>query len=168
MSAVFNLNGLKDRIKTILSDANTTTAAYPLSLNMDNPITFISKFNPDMVFTQQTKFPSVHIYPENKSMDFATIAKDQLTAKRKGLVKMNVMGICQNFNIDNVDEDKGQKNVEFLMENIELIFRSSPKLGGFTGVSWQLPNDTQYGVAAFEEDAYFRVGIMTLDINIFY
>ena len=168
MSSVFDLNGCKERIRSIFSDANTTTATYPLSASMDSTVAFISKFNPDMVFSQPTKFPSIHIYTESKTSIPATIATNQLQAKRTGILKMNIMGVCQHFNIDNLNEDKGQKNVELLMENIELNLRAKPDLDNFTGVRWQQPTDIQYGVAAFEEDAYFRVGIMSLDINLFY
>lgn len=167
-SSVFDLNGLKERIRTILSDANTTTATYPLSANMDSSVKLIGKYNPDMVFTQVSQFPSIHIYPDSKTLDLATIARDQLNANRQGVLKMNIMGACSHFNIDNLNEDKGQKNVEFLMENIELNLRAEPTFQGFTGVRWHFPSDVQYGVAAFEEDTYFRVGILTLDINLFY
>jgi len=168
MSAVFDLNGCKERIRSILSSANTTTATYPLSDNMDTNVAFISKFNPDMVFNQVTQYPSVHIYSERKSIDQTDISLNQLNARRNGVLELNILGICAEYNIENNNEDKGQKNCEILMENIELNLRANPNLQSFSGVRWQRPRDVQYGIAAFQEDAYFRTGVMTIDINIFY
>jgi len=168
MSGIFDLNGCKTRLKSIFDTENTTTATYPLSNNMDNNVQLVSKCNPDLVFTQHTKFPSLHIYPESKTVNTDTIGKNMIDTSRKGLVRMNIMGVCQFYNIENNFDDKGQKNVEILMENTELILRNNPDLQNFAGVRWVIPSDTQYGIAAFEEDAYFRVGVMSLDINIFY
>ncbi len=54
------------------------------------------------------------------------------------------------------------------MENIELVLRDKSNLNSFTGVQYVVPSDVNYASFAFEEDAYFRVGLLTLNVNTFY
>ena len=54
------------------------------------------------------------------------------------------------------------------MENIEQILRDYPTLRNLTDVRWQMPTGVQYGLAGFDEEVYFRVGVLELEINILY
>lgn len=166
--AGFDLNGLKDKLQSVLQTANTTTASTDLSDGLDSRVRFISKKNPDMVFTQATHHPSIHIYPDNKDITSVDIVKDQTSARRGGVYNMNIMGIYQDFNTENNDEDKAMKNLIAMMENVEQIYREDPTLGGTTGVRYQQPTGVQYGLAGYDEEAYFRVGVLSLQVKIFY
>ncbi|NNG10219.1 MAG: hypothetical protein HKM92_08595 [Arenibacter sp.] len=172
--STFNLNGLKTQIQTILENNNTTTAATTtataLSGNLNKKVQFISKFNPDLVFTQVSKFPSLHIFLDNKEISQDGIAVNQQNARRNGLVRVNIMGVYQSYNNTSLDEDRGQENLEQLMENTEDILRSYPNLDNFAGVQWNMPNNTQYGISQspLDEGVYFRVSILEVDVKVKY
>jgi len=166
--ATFSLNALKERIQTILETANTTTASNDLSSGMDSRIVRISKMNPDKVFAQATKHPSLHIYPENVTMESQGIAKTQATAKRRTEFNINIAGIYQSFALEDIEEDKAQKNLEIMMSNLESVLRDSPTLTDYTGVLYQIPTGIQYGIGGLDEDCYFRIGVLSLKVVTLY
>ncbi len=169
MAVRADLNGIKDAIKSILTDANTTTASpIDLSANLLNSkrVNKILSIHPEMIKPQASFFPLVTCYIEEKPVISQDIAKTQLDAQRRARVEAKIVGSVWNNNFTTVDKDPADVDINYLMENIELIMRGNYNLNGT--VQWQRAGGCKYYTTLLSEQTHLRSGILTLECEIYY
>lgn len=169
MASRVDLNGIKTSIMNALIAANTTTASpIDLSSGLSNSkrVQQILKVNPEMIRPQASFFPLVTCYIEDKSIKSNDVASTQLNAKRRATVGINIVGSIWNNNFTSITEDPADEDINYLMENIELIMRSNYNLDGT--VTWQLASECKYYITALDEQTHLRSGILKLDCEIYY
>lgn len=157
--SVLNLDGIKDGIKNILDTANTTTATLPLSTGMTNKITKVLQVNPARIPVQSTLYPYVTVYLDAKQIEEKTINRDQASGRRRAELDLKIIGAVWNSTVADPALDKASEECEVLMENIEQILRSDPKLSATA--DWSFPTGVTYHNVYLEEGASLRAGIMT-------
>lgn len=164
-----DLNGIKTAISSILTTANTTTASpIDLSSGLSNSkrVVKILKVNPERIVPQASFFPLVTCYIESKSMRRDDIAKDQLNVKRRATVDIKIVGSVWNNNFSSTAEDPADEDINYLMENIELILRSDFNLQN--KVTWQKPIDCKFYTTMLDEQTHLRSGVLSLEAEVFY
>lgn len=169
MATRAGLNDIKEKIQNLFLAANTTTATpIDLSANLASSIRVreILKLHPEMIIPQASMFPLVTCYIQNKNMRRDDIAGSQLNTKRRSTITVDVVGSVWNSNFSQVDEDPADEDINYLMENIELILRSNPSLDGL--VSWQKPVSCRYYTTILDEQTHLRSGILQLECEVFY
>jgi hypothetical protein len=169
MATIADLNLIKDRIRDLLLSANTTTASpVDLSNGLANTqrVKQVLKINPQMIVPQPSFFPLVSCFVESKNILRDDIAKDQLNTKRRALITLSIVGTIWNDNYVSLDEDPSDEDINSLMENIELIMRSDPNLGG--AVNWQKPGDVSYYTSILDEQTHLRSGVLKLECQVWY
>lgn len=163
------LNSIKEAVQNMFLTANTTTASpIDLSANLSNSkrVKKILKVNPEMIIPQASFFPLVTCYVDSKDISRDDIAQNQLQTKRRATVDLKIVASVWNNNIVSVDEDPADEDINYLMENIELILRSDHTLGGT--VTWQKPVDLKYFTSTMNVQNHIRTGILTLQCSVFY
>lgn len=161
------LNDIKENIQYIFDQANTTTSTpVDLSANLTQRVKKVLKINPEMIVPQASFFPLVTCFIREKDIKRMDIAKTQLDSKRRATVKVSVVGSIWNSNITTVDQDPADEDINYLMENIELILRAHYNLGG--KVNWQLAQGVKYFTSILDEQTHLRSGILDLDCEVFY
>ncbi len=169
MAARVDLNGIKTAIRDTLLIANTTTASpIDLSSNLSNSkrVNNILKVNPEMIIPQASMFPLVTCYVTDKPIKSMDIAKDQLNSKRRATVNVNVVGSIWNNNFSSINEDPADEDINYLMENIELILRSDYNLTG--KVNWQIASECKYYTTVLDEQTHLRSGVLKIECEVFY
>jgi hypothetical protein len=161
-----NLSGIKTQFKAVLDTANTTTAAFDLSTGLNTRVQKVLKVNPARIEPQASFFPWVTIFVDKKDIEFATIAKDQVTAKRTGDIAFSVVGAVWETNFSEATEDEADENIEVLMENVEEVVRRNFKLNNT--VDWSKCEDVTYHSLPLDEGVHMRVGVMTLRCRVQY
>lgn len=161
-----DLNNLKEQVQSIFQVANTTTASRDLSNGLETRIQRVLKVNPARIPVQASWYPFVTCYIANKSISNVDFAKDQLTAKRKAVIDLKIVGAVWNSTISDDEVDPADEDCEDLMENIEQIMRANPTLGGVA--TWSYPTDITYHNASLDEETHIRVGMMNLEATVFY
>jgi hypothetical protein len=94
------------------------------------------------------------------------IASTQLDAKRRATVNVNIVGTIWNNNFNSINEDPADEDINYLMENIELVLRSDYNLGG--KVNWQLASDCKYYTTILDEQTHLRSGVLQVNCEVFY
>lgn len=169
MAARADLNGIKSQIASILSSANTTTASpIDLSAGLSNSkrVQQVLKVNPERINIQSSSFPLVTCYVDSKTIRRDDIAKDQLNVKRRATIQINVVGTVWNDTYNTYSEDPADEDINYLMENIELILRSDYSLAN--KVNWQKPTEVSYYTTTLQESNHLRSGVLKLDCEVFY
>lgn len=169
MAARVDLNGIKEQIQTILAAANTTTATpIDLSSGLANSIRVreVLKVHPEMIRPQATIFPLVTCYIKEKSEVGSDIASSQLNMKRRSTISIEIVGSVWNNNLNTYDEDPADEDINYLMENIELILRSNSTLNN--KVNWHRATGCKYYNTALDEQTHLRSGILTLEAQVWY
>jgi len=169
MAARVDLNGIKTAIQTTLLAANTTTAS-PIDLSSDllnsKRVKNVLSVHPEMILPQASLFPLVTCYITEKPIKSMDIAKTQLDSKRRATVDVNIVGTVWNNNIVTFESDPADTDINYLMENIELILRSDYNLGG--KVSWQKPTGCTFYTTLLNEQTHLRSGILKLECEVYY
>lgn len=169
MAARANLNGIKTALQTTLLAANTTTGSpIDLSSNLSNSkrVLQVLKINPERIIPQASIFPLVTCYIENKTIRRDDMAKTQLDTKRRATITIAVVGSLWNDTYVSIDNDPADEDINYLMENIELILRSDYNLGAT--VNWQKPSDVSYYTTILDEQTHLRSGVLKLECEVFY
>lgn len=161
-----DLNNLKEQIQTIFEAANTTTASRDLSNGISKRVQKVLKINPARIPVQASWYPFVTTYIESKDVELVDFAKDQLTAKRKSIVELKVIGAVWNSSISDAASDPADEDCEDLMENIEEILRANPTIAGTC--LWSYPTGVTYHNVGLDEGVHIRAGILNLEATIFY
>lgn len=167
MATRADLNGIKDRIKAVFDAANTTTAS-PIDLSSDlvKRVQRVMTIHPEMIPVQASFYPFVTCYISDKQWNSEDIAGDQLNSKRRATVSIEVVGAVYNQNMISVDKDPADKDINYLMENVELALRSDPKFNGL--VSWQKPQAIRYYTSKLDTQTHIRAGILSIQASVFY
>lgn len=160
-----NIDGIKTAIKTILDDANTTTATIDLSGGLATRVRNVSKVHPIRIAQQPSRIPCVTITADRKTVEPLTIG---VTGQglRKAVFTLQVIGLCHEPFFTDKNEDQGAENCERLMENIEAILRDNVQLNN--NVSWAFPTTVQYDEIRLDEQTNLRAGLMFLECKIHY
>lgn len=162
-----NLAQIKTQLKSIFDAANTTTASpIDLSSNLTTRVQRVFKVHPAMIQPQASLFPYVTCYISDKEILRDDISKDQLSAKRRAKIKIDVVGAVWNQNYISDESDPADEDINYLMENIELVLRTSPTINSY--VQWQFPNSIEYYVANIDEQTHLRAGILKIEATVFY
>ena len=161
-----DLNAIKEKVQTILEDANTTTASTDLSGGLANKrVLKVYKVHPKLRNLQADLYNACTVWITNKDMSQITIAGTQSRGQRKSVITINIAGMIFNPNITAADIDPADEDINNLMENIEQIIRDDQTLGGL--VKFSQPSETKYYNDQLEE-VNLRTGIMKLNATIFH
>lgn len=163
------LGELKEQVRYALFVNNTSTGAptHNLSENLSRRVRSVLKVNPDRLGPPDDNvLPAVTVFTEDKAVEQVTIARNQLTGKRRATVNLKVMGMVWEPYTTNRKADPGDDQCEYLMENIERILRAYDTLGG--NVQWHIPSQVTYHSFQYGEDSHFRAGILDLQTTLYY
>jgi hypothetical protein len=167
MADVVDLNGIKDNIKTLMDSKNVALSTpVDLSNNLTQRVKKVLTVNPEMIPPQASFFPFVTCYITAKNIIQDDIAKDQLSTKRKAEISIEIVGAVFNQNQTSVTKDPADTDINYLMENVELILRSDYNLGN--KIKWQKPNDVQYYTSVVDARNHIRAGIMKITAIAYY
>lgn len=165
--SVADLNGIKDQLKIIFDDANTTTASpIDLSANLSKRVAKVLTVNPDLIRPQASFYNFVTCYIKEKSIETEQIAGNQLNIKRQSDITIEIVGAVFNQNFADVTKDPADNDINYLMENIEQVLRTNPTLNNT--VKWQKPQNVSYHSSNLNQNNNVRVGILTLAAKVFY
>jgi len=129
MAARVALNTIKEYIQSLFQSNNTTTASViDLSANLSQRVRGILKINPEMLPVQASLYPLVTCYIDSKDIKGGDIATNQLNSKRRATVNIGVVGAVFNQNCTNYEEHPSNEDINYLMENVELILRTDHNL----------------------------------------
>jgi hypothetical protein len=81
-------------------------------------------------------------------------------------VSIDIAGMVWNPIISVKDEDPADKDIHYLMENIELTLRSYDTLNG--NCRWQFSESVQYYDQDIDETGHMRAGILGLKVKVDY
>jgi hypothetical protein len=166
VSGSVDINAIKENIRYVLDAANASGGSpIDLSANLTTRIKTVLKVNPEKLRPDAPLFPCVTVFMSEKKIEPKTIAADQVNAKRKAIVTFKVVGLMWNDNMTTYKEDPSDNDLEYLMENIEVILRHYPTVGN---VNWQIPSAVTYHASGYDEETHMRVGILSLETTIFY
>lgn len=164
------INQIKEQIRYVLAENNTATGAPTLDLssNLDRRVQSILKLNPERIPLNDNETPCVTVFTDSKSpIEPRAVNVSGLNGKRKAEINYKVVGMVYAPNyIADPTEDKGDDEIEYLMENVERVLRAYDDLGGT--VNWQFPNAVTYHSASFDEESHYRVGILDLRVTLLY
>ncbi len=167
MASRIDLNGILTNLKTILDTANTSGASpIDLSSDMSRRVQTVAMLNPQKINPDAPEFPFVTCYITGKTMTDNSIGKSQSMIKRKAVVDIDVVGAVWNDTFNTAQDDPADKDIHYLMENIELILRSNENLA--QSITWQLADKVEYYDVRLTEDAHLRSGILGLKATVFY
>lgn len=162
-----NIGNIKETIRYVLDVANTTTGSpIDLSNDLSSRVKTVMKLNPEQVRQDIGVFPYVTIFASRKSIQPKTIAVNQVSGKRRADLTLSIVGVVWNDYTDDNREDPADEDVEKLMENVEYILRYYATLNNI--VNWQFPTDITYHTAAYDEQTHMRIGLMDLQVTVFY
>lgn len=161
------LNTIKDNLKTLFNNANTTTASpIDLSSNLTRRVQKVLSVHPEFIPIQASHYPCVTCYIADKSLPSDDIAKDQLNAKRRADISIDIVGAVFNQNVLDVTKDPADEDINYLMENVELVLRSDPNLSN--AVLYQRPTACQYYSTIIGSTVHLRIGILKVQASLFY
>lgn len=167
MAAVIDLNGIKNDLKTLFDTANTIGASpVDLSNNMSQRVKKVLTVHPDFIRPQASFFPFVTCYIISKTIVRDDIAKDQLSAKREAEIDFEVVGGVFNQNMTDATKDPADQDINYLMENVELILRSNYNIN--TKIKWQRPESVSYYSLPLDATNHIRAGVLKIRAKVFY
>lgn len=167
MAVRTDLNGIKDELISLFTTANTVGASpVDLSDGLNKRIQKVLGVRPDLLPIQASFYPCVTCYIDAKEVTGSDIARDQLSAKRQAEVRFDIVGIISDSKITDKTRDLASDDINRLMENIELILRSSPNLNG--KVLWQAPQTCQYFAGSLDSQTQVRAGILSVKARVYY
>ena len=166
-SGAINISDIKETIRYVINEANTTTGTpIDLSGSLSTRVKSVLKLNPEAIQLDANIFPYVTVFLSKKDIENKTIARDQATGKRQARLTFTIVGCVWNdltadYRVDPADED-----IEKLMENIEVILRHYSSLNN--NCNWQFPTGVTYHTSPVAERSHVRVGIMDLQVTVYY
>lgn len=161
------LNTIKSNLKTLFNNANTTTASpIDLSSDLTQRVRKVLAVHPEFIPIQASHYPMVTCYINDKPIRSDDIAKDQLNAKRESRISIHIVGGVFNMNVLDITKDPADEDINYLMENIELILRSDPNLSN--SVLYQKPTSCKYYSSMLGSNAHLRIGVLEVEALIFY
>lgn len=168
MAAVVDLVGIKNAIKTILTTANTTTASPDLSATLSTRVNGILTVNPIMIMPQASLYPFVSCYISDKRISGQDIAASMSGAKRFADVMVDVMGAVWSNNCSDYTKDDGDDQINYLMENVEIVLRGATAETINGKVTFSIPDGCKYFQGILDESNSVKAGILTLKARVYY
>ncbi len=166
MSAI-DIATIKTNIKNVLDTNNTTTSSVlDLSSSMTQRVQKVLTVNPERIPLQASFFPCVTTYIESKTINHKDISRTALAAKKEAELSFKVVGMVWNHNWVDDLSDPADNDIELLMENLEQVLRSDPRLSN--QVNWAIPQNTDYYITTLDEQTHMRAGVLDLKIKLFY
>ncbi len=167
MAERVDLNNIKTQIKSVFDTANTVGALpIDLSANLSTRVQKVLTVHPDMIPLQASFWPFVTCYIDSKEINSDDISVNQQQSKRRARLKIVIVGGFYNENFVTDTKDPADEDINLLMENIELVLRGSHDLNA--SVKWQKPTDVQYYISPLNQKTHVRLGLLTLDAQVFY
>lgn len=167
MATRVGLYTIKENLKTLFNNANTTTASpVDLSSDLSKRVQKVLAVHPAAIPVQASHYPFVSCYIAEKPIKEDQIAKDQLNIKRKSTVSIDIVGGVFNQNLTDLTKDPSDNDINYLMENIELILRSDPTLNG--SVTYQRPENCIYYSNMVGSNVHLKIGILRITATVFY
>ncbi len=161
------INTIKETIRYVLETANTTTGLpIDLSSNLTQRVKTVLKVNPEKLRPDAPLFPCVTTFLSQKKIEAKTISKDQVVGARKAVLSFKVVGMMWNQNMTTYKEDPADNDLEYLMENVEVVLRHYATLNNLC--NWQIPHAVTYHSSGYDEQTHMRVGIIDLEVMIYY
>jgi hypothetical protein len=167
--AQVDLDGIKGALKSILDAANTTTGSpIDLSNGLNTRVQRVMNIDPNRIVPQPSWFPFITTVVSDKDIEQITMghAGSQASARREADITLDLFAACYEPLFSDINEDQGQENIEQLMENLEEVLRSNPKLSDT--VDWAIPSGVRYGDIPYDEETHCRAGILTLECKVYY
>lgn len=162
-----DINAIKEVIRYVLDTANVIGGSpIDLSTNMSRRVKTVMKLNPEKLRPDAPVFPCVTTFLSQKKIEAKTIAKDQVVGKRKCVLSFKVVGMMWNDNMSSYKEDPADNDLEYLMENVEVVLRHYATLNNLC--DWQIPGVVTYHSSKYDEQTHMRVGILDLEVTIYY
>lgn len=161
---------IKNAIKTLLSDANTTTASVNLSGSLTSQVNQVLTVNVERLPIQPSFFPYVSIFTSEYPIQLLDISRDQRAGKRVAEINFKILGAVwvDNMNSSNFElKDLADDECEILMRNIEDVLRDFPNLN-LAGVRNAYPNAVTFHSFPTQEGAHMRVGLMNFVVKVQY
>ena len=166
-SGTCDLVGIMNNLQYIFEQANTTTASpIDLSYGLDVRVQKVLAINPDLLPIQASFYPAVTCRISSKDVTGADINRNQLLARRQVEVMIEVFGLIFNNTIPDKTRDQASEQIYRLMENIELILRADPTLGG--KVLFQVPVGCEFFSPSLDSKTIARAGILSVKARIQY
>lgn len=162
-----DLEQIRSTIADILGDENTTTGSpINLSENLTTPVKKIYELSVEKIPVQPSCYPYVAISVARKDIEIADQGQNQLVSKRKARIDIDIMGGVWDSTMPTKTEDNADKEITYLMENIENILRANVTLRGL--VDWAFPTDVAYHSVAIEEETHLRLSLMKFQLTLLY
>lgn len=167
MASRANLLGILTNLKSIFDTANTTTGSpIDLSSDMSRRVNTVLTYNPNLIRPEANIFPLVTCFITGKEISDETMGKSQANIKRRATLSVDVVGAVWNDTYNAATDDPADKDIHYLMENIELILRSNEVISGVA--SWSMPDGVEYYNVVLAEDSHLRSGVIGLKATIYY
>lgn len=164
--AQIDIPAIEDQIKTILDNQNSVSGSpVDLSASLGTRVKKVATLNPSAIPTYAHIYPLVSIWCESKDTENTTILNGVQNGKRNATLRFRVFGFVANNSFDDDLKDEADRDVKYLMENIEEILRSNDDIGAL------LNGHTVEGVEYFNlegEETIFKAGILTLEGRVYY
>jgi hypothetical protein len=161
-----DLNNILEQIRYVLNQNNTTTASpVDVSNNMTRRVQHVAKIHPLKIPVQPSLYPFITCYITGKEIEEKTISKNQLNAKRRANVNIEIVGAVWNNIMSTMTSDPADQDCNYLLENIEYCLRAYDNLSGAT--SWQFGDSVKY-YDSIQEDAHLRAGVLLLKATVYY
>lgn len=164
--SVVDLGNIKDQIKVLLDERNTTTSNIDLSANMNKRVQKVLTVNPARIPIQASWYPYVTSYVEAKDIVEDQITDNQQTSKRLGTVEVKVVGATWHSIISNIGDDPADDDLELLMANIETILANDYELN--SSVTWAIPTGVTFHNLSLDEGVHVRAGILSFNCMVVY
>lgn len=160
------INTIKDYIRSILQTAKDSSSPISLSRNMVNAVSSVLTVNPEKLRPDANVFPCVTVFLSDKQIEAKTIAGNQVNGKRKAQLSFSIVGLMWNSNMVSYKQDPSDDDLEYLMENVEVVLRHYATLNNLC--NWQIPTAVTYHSSGYDEQSHMRVGILNLDVTVYY
>lgn len=168
VSGSVDINAIKETIRYVLDTANAVGGdPIDLSDNLARRVKAVMKVNPEKLRPTANLFPVVTTFLASKSIVPKDIAVNQVNGRRKAVLDFKIVGMMWNDTIQNYKSaDPADDDLEYLMENIEVVIRHYATLNNLC--NWQFPSAVTYHSSGYDEQTHMRIGILDLQITVFY
>ncbi len=162
-----DIGNIKETIRYVINEANTTTGSpIDLSGNLSVRVKQIMKVNPEKIRIDANQLPCVTVFANKKTVKLQDITVNQVAGKRRADLILTIVGMFWNDSTLDYKEDSADEDLELLMENVERVLRHYTSLNNI--VNWQFPTDITYHTVSYDEQTHLRVGVMDLQVSLFY
>jgi len=169
MAERVDISGIKEEIRALLVACNQIGAS-PVDLSNGlsgtRRVQKVLKLNLEAIPVQPSYWPFVTIFVDSKNYNNQSMAGTGLQNRRDAYVSIKIVGGIWNTHVHDPKADQADDDCETLMENVELILRSSDFLNN--KVAWHMFEGTTYHNQRINEEAHARCGVLSLRARVTY